>query len=154
MLSTIVALSIFALVLLLTEILIPGGILGLIGFILLAIATYLTSSHYGGVMGASLFFGVMGLTVLAFILFFRSPASSLIVLKSTLENDPIVDLKDLVGRRGRSTTALKPAGKATFAWEGSERLLDVVADGNFIDPNCEVVIEKIEGNRVVVRALT
>lgn len=52
-----------------------------------------------------------------------------------------------VGERGEAVTALRPAGKARFAG----RLIDVVAEGQFIDPRAPVEVLRVEGNRVVVR---
>ena len=51
-----------------------------------------------------------------------------------------------MGKVGRTTTILRPAGRARF--EG--RLVDVVAEGEFIPPNTQVKVIDVKGNRVVV----
>lgn len=53
----------------------------------------------------------------------------------------------LVGVRGRTHTALRPAGIADI---GGERV-DVVSEGEMIEPGAEVVVTRVDGNRVVVR---
>jgi membrane-bound serine protease (ClpP class) len=53
----------------------------------------------------------------------------------------------LVGSWGTTTSPLRPMGKARF--EG--RLVDVASEGDFIDPNVQVRVVEIQGNRVIVR---
>jgi membrane-bound serine protease (ClpP class) len=52
-----------------------------------------------------------------------------------------------VGEIGEVIATLRPAGKARFG----EAVVDVVADGEFLQPGTEVEIIKISGSRVVVR---
>lgn len=51
------------------------------------------------------------------------------------------------GAVGRTTSVLRPAGKARFG----DRFVDVVSDGAFIEPETDVKVVQISGNRVVVR---
>jgi membrane-bound serine protease (ClpP class) len=51
-----------------------------------------------------------------------------------------------IGKVGRTVTILRPAGRARF--EG--RLVDVVAEGEFIPPGTQVRVVDVKGNRVVV----
>jgi membrane-bound serine protease (ClpP class) len=51
-----------------------------------------------------------------------------------------------VGKVGRTVTILRPAGRARL--EG--RLVDVVAEGEFIPPDTQVRVVNVKGNRVVV----
>ena len=46
-------------------------------------------------------------------------------------------------------TTLRPTGSADF--DGVK--LDVVSDGEYIEPGCPVEITKVEGRRILVRAL-
>lgn len=55
----------------------------------------------------------------------------------------------LLGERGMTTSMLRPAGKAQF---GSQ-YADVVSDGAFIDRDTPVEVVRVEGNRIVVRAI-
>jgi membrane-bound serine protease (ClpP class) len=55
----------------------------------------------------------------------------------------------LVGETGRSTTVLRPTGKAKFG----ERLVDVTADGFFIEPNSLVEVVDVQGTKVIVKRL-
>jgi membrane-bound serine protease (ClpP class) len=55
----------------------------------------------------------------------------------------------LVGETGRTTTMLRPAGKARFG----ELLIDVTADGFFIEPDSLVEVVDVHGSRVIVKQL-
>ena len=59
----------------------------------------------------------------------------------------LVDLHELVGTKGVTATPLMPAGKARFA----DSIIDVIADGDMIEPGKPVEVVEVRGNRVVVR---
>ncbi len=52
-----------------------------------------------------------------------------------------------VGQAGEAISRLRPAGKAKFG----EAVVDVVAEGAFVDKGAKVTIIEVRGNRVVVR---
>ena len=62
--------------------------------------------------------------------------------------ESVADFSHLVGRQGKATTNLMPAGKAEFDGE----LVDVIVEGLPIDRGTPVVVVKARANRVVVRA--
>ncbi|MDB5351407.1 MAG: hypothetical protein JWN86_2654 [Planctomycetota bacterium] len=53
----------------------------------------------------------------------------------------------LLGEVGRTTTALKPTGKARFG----EMLVDVIADGFYIERDSEVEVVEVQGSKVIVK---
>jgi membrane-bound serine protease (ClpP class) len=53
----------------------------------------------------------------------------------------------LVGEIGRTTTALKPTGKARFG----EALVDVTADGFYVEPNTAIEVVDVQGAKVIVK---
>jgi membrane-bound serine protease (ClpP class) len=55
----------------------------------------------------------------------------------------------LVGETGRTTTVLRPSGKARFG----EHLIDVTADGFYIEPDSLVEVIDVQGSKVVVKRL-
>lgn len=55
----------------------------------------------------------------------------------------------LIGETGRTTTVLRPSGKARFG----EMLIDVYADGAFIEPDCLIEVVDVQGSKVVVKRL-
>jgi membrane-bound serine protease (ClpP class) len=54
---------------------------------------------------------------------------------------------DMLGRRGTTITALRPAGLAEFDGER----VDVVSNGEMIEPGTAIVVHRQDGNRIVVR---
>jgi membrane-bound serine protease (ClpP class) len=59
------------------------------------------------------------------------------------------ELAALAGQSGQSLSPLRPAGVALI--DGQR--VDVVTDGEFIEPETEVEVVAVEGSRVVVRSL-
>lgn len=68
-----------------------------------------------------------------------------VVAKPPLEG--YESLAFLIGETGRTTTMLRPTGKARFG----ELLLDVIADGYFIEPDVLVEVLDVQGTRVTVK---
>ena len=62
----------------------------------------------------------------------------------------LVDLDNLLGAVGVTTTPLGPSGKARF----ENHLIDVVSTGDFIARDSRVVVTEVRGNHVVVRLAT
>jgi membrane-bound serine protease (ClpP class) len=66
---------------------------------------------------------------------------------------PVIEGEDslgfLVGETGRTTTVLRPSGKARFG----ELLVDVTADGFYIEPDSLVEVIEVQGSRVIVKRL-
>lgn len=76
---------------------------------------------------------------------------SKLVLNEALnqQKDEADDMGYFVGRVGRTHTALRPAGIAEF--DGVK--LNVVSDGDYVGENRSVRVERVEGNRIVVREI-
>jgi hypothetical protein len=62
-------------------------------------------------------------------------------------NESLAHFDTLLGARGTAATQLVPGGKALFG----DRLVDVMADGQFIERGEPVVVVEVEGYRVIVR---
>ncbi|MCD4831320.1 MAG: hypothetical protein K8R02_05855 [Anaerohalosphaeraceae bacterium] len=105
-------------------------------------------------------FGFAGFVVLAYILAkylpntgpFRglllSPAQRRPKMDISITSPPASQRKTVnVGDSGTAVTELRPAGEAKFA----DCVVDVVAEGVFIEKNQKVIITEIHGNRVVVK---
>jgi membrane-bound serine protease (ClpP class) len=56
----------------------------------------------------------------------------------------------LLGKHGRASSPLRPAGIADI--EGAR--VDVVSEGDLIEPGTPVVVIRVDGNRIVVRQIT
>ena len=63
------------------------------------------------------------------------------------ESTAAEDISYFIGKIGQTRTALRPAGIAEF--DGVK--LNVVSDGDFVSNQKYVRVERVEGNRIVVR---
>lgn len=135
----------------------PGmGFPGLMGAILLLAAVVLRADSLRTAAVTLLL--ILVPLIIAAIIIFRSFAKGAlshtpIVLKERIEAESTslgdADMQALVGREGVSLSALRPSGRADF--DGLR--LDVVSSGEFIPQGAKVRIERVEGLRVLVRAL-
>jgi len=150
----IYALIIVGLVLLILEIFLPGGILGLLGLGFIIMAIFMSAgSIVQGIIYVTILLAVLGLLV---YLSFRFPQTRKYWQRLTLRDRltaetgytaPKPAYKDYVGKKGRALTKLRPAGIGDFDGER----LDIVSEGDFIDEGAEIVIVAVEGSRIVVR---
>lgn len=137
--------------------LIPGiAVVGLIGFIMLVIGIYRVAQELGA--GAAVItFVACGLIVGAlFALFFRSPASKLIISQdrfSSLEERKKQPAVIQLGAHGTALTDLYPYGKASFEIEGQKKTLDVSAEASFVESGAGVVVTRVEGTRIFVKVV-
>lgn len=71
-------------------------------------------------------------------------------LQSLSQREALAQLSHLLGAVGSAVTPLVPGGKVRFG----DELVDVVTEGDFIEPGQDVQVIEVRGNRVVVRAHT
>jgi membrane-bound serine protease (ClpP class) len=69
-----------------------------------------------------------------------------LVLDTGLATEPEADRRWL-GKRGHASSPLRPAGIAEI--EGER--VDVVSEGELIEPGDEIEVMRVDGNRIVVR---
>ena len=153
----IVVMAIIGVVLMVVEAFMPGfGIPGLSGIVLEIIAIAITYFKLGST--AALVFALIIISVIAVAISIalRSAAKgrfakSKMVLNNVEGSDEgfvaSEDMKVVVGREGETTTTLRPAGIAEF--DGVR--LNVVSEGDFIQPGTRVRITQAEGSRIVVK---
>ncbi len=153
-----VLLFLLGLILLVVEALVPGfGIFG-IGGILSIIASIVLAAPSWEVGVISLVLSLVGTIVLVLLSFKvltkRKFWNRLVLpLKYNKEEGYISQNQDLtkyVGRRGMAYTILRPAG--TVELDDGTRL-DVVTEGDFIPRGSKVVVDRVEGIRIIVHAL-
>ena len=124
---------------------IPALVMMIVGYALLVVEMYVPGFGLPGISGNALMtIGIIAMepTPLQALLLVLNEA-----LNQKKESDSAEDLSYFVGRCGRTHTALRPAGIAEF--DGVK--LNVVSDGDFIADRRFVRVERVEGNRIVVR---
>jgi membrane-bound serine protease (ClpP class) len=146
----IVTLLVIGLLLLVSEIFLPGMIAGLAGFICLALGVAFSFRDLGPTQGGIVLLGVTVLLVIGFVFWLRYfPNSSLakpFVSEGTI-GDIGTDRPELMGKEGLTLTPLRPSGTAVI----DERYVDVVTEGELIEKEEPIKVVLVEGMRIVVR---
>ena len=149
-LVVLVALGFLAIVL---EFFVPGMVLGAIGgfFLLLAVVAGFIDSPTTGIL--TLLVSIVSAGV-AIVVGSKILQESPVTLKQTHGADEGFvagpeGLPALSGKTGTSITVLRPAGLVDI----SGRKVDVVTEGEMIEAGTPVQVLRVDGNRVVVRAI-
>ncbi len=120
--------------------------LGLIGYSLYLAFTTISSTAFFILLGGDILVLplvlILGLKILA--------ASPLALKKKLSAQDGVVsqssDLATHLNKRGRTLSTLRPSGMALI----DNIRLDVVADGDYIEADVEVLVTEVTGNQVIV----
>ncbi len=137
------------------EVFVPGGILGTAGAGML-IGSIITAYFISPTFGLLATGGGAVMCVISIILWIRLFPQTNIGKNMTLSvnghdfKSSQDGLTELLGQEGVTQSDLRPGGFALI----DGRRIDVVSEGGMIDRNTRVRVTTIEGNRVVVRALS
>lgn len=147
------------LVLMVVETFLPGfGLPGISGIIMEVVAIVLTYLQHGGMAALCITLCILATMAIVISLALRSVnkgslSKSGVVLNDTesAENGYVAtqDMEVFLGKQGITTTVLRPTGMAEF--DGVK--LNVQADGEYIARNVPVVVQRVDGARVLVRRL-
>jgi membrane-bound serine protease (ClpP class) len=147
-------LFVIGIVLILLELVLPGGIIGIFGFAAVLASFFLSGEDFVHI-GISLLiaFTISILACVVMIKVFDKKMKffkKLILTDSTSTESGYVSNKnrtELIGIKGVTLTDLRPSGTVIV---GDERI-DVVTEGGFITKGTPVKFIKVEGSRIVVR---
>lgn len=141
------------------EVFMPGfGVPGVSGLALLAVSVWLFWVNVGPLAALGLVISIVAVVALVLSLALRSTARGALSKSSLVLNDTLdrktgflsnADMSVFLGKEGITQTVLRPAGIADF--DGVR--LNVVSEGGYIQPNVKVIIEQVEGSRIVVRGM-
>lgn len=144
----------FGIGLMLVEAVMPGfGVFGIAGLVatIISIVLAAVSVQTGMLMLLVSIVLAAVFSILAFRFFARRGALRHIILSEaeTVDLGYVAppDQKNLAGKTGVAVTALRPSGAAEI--EG--RRIDVVSDGSYIARGEAVMVDRVEGVRVIVR---
>jgi membrane-bound ClpP family serine protease len=147
-----VLLLVFGLALIVLEVIfIPGTtIFGIAGLILAVVGIFLSFNMLGAVIGFSIMGGFVTLTLAAIVYGLKSQVWRRFALNTTSSSRVNEENKILlrVGDTGKSLSALRPSGKATF----NESVVEVHTLGSFLGAGCPVKIIRFETNKIFVTA--
>jgi membrane-bound serine protease (ClpP class) len=158
MTGLIVAILLLGFLLVLIEVFVPGAVLGILGVSLLAAGVVLSFREFGFAKGAWVFAGTAGGVLAVFLaglkLLPRTRIGQRILLSAKVEGGPRdkadeQERQRLLGREGKASTDLRPAGKAAI----DGKRWDVVTDGSYIVEGETLRVVRVEGSRIVVSQL-
>lgn len=139
--------------LMILEVFLPGfGLPGISGLVLIGAGVVIAAIAHGMLIAVVILLVVIALLALVVSWVMRSASKgnchSEIFLKDKDDLDNREDMQVLVGKVGRTTSVLRPAGIGDF--DGVR--LNVVTEGGFIERDMPIEIVSVDGTRIVVRA--
>lgn len=151
MLGVVIGLLVLGILLLLLEIIfVPGTtVVGIGGFILLAIGVYLAYTSVSAMAGHISLASSVAVIFLALIVLLKGQTWKRVALDDKLEGRSLESMRDIlkIGDRGKTISRLNPVGKALF----DERIVEVSTTGDFVAEEVEIEITKVEQNRIRVK---
>jgi membrane-bound ClpP family serine protease len=151
MLGVVIGLLLLGILLLLLEILfVPGTtIVGVGGIILLAIGIYLSYAYLGTIAGHISSASCVVVVILSLAVLLKGNTWKRMALDSSIDSRSLVNMSTqvTVGDRGVTVSRLNPMGKALFG----EKMLEVTADGEFVDEAKDIEVVKVEQNKIKVK---
>ncbi|MFP3919569.1 nodulation protein NfeD [Lysinibacillus telephonicus] len=143
-------------ILLIAELFVPGGIIGIIGGALMIISLLFAGEsvvHMAYSILIALFIAVIGMVIIMKFLGKNLHVFNKLILRdaTTTEEGYVSNVNriDLLGKAGTTITPLRPAGTIVV---DNERI-DAVSEGSFIGSNKKVEVIQVEGSRIVVREI-
>jgi membrane-bound ClpP family serine protease len=137
---------------LLLEILVVPGttIVGVAGIGLMGAGVFFSYTQFGAVMGTLTLAGTLLFAIAALALAFRSNTWKKAMLNSEVLGKVNIFESDKVkpGDTGLTISRLNPMGKALINGEYYE----VTSNYSLIDHNTEIVVTKVEGNKIIVKS--
>lgn len=154
MTGTILALALIGILAVLAELVLPGGILGVVGAGCLVTAVILCFSHFGFAAGAA---ASAALGVFAFLVvwgwmknFHRLPFTRKLILKDGVpKGSSAPSLAEFIGKTGETVTELMPSGAVSIG----EEKHDAMTETGSIPRGTAVEVIGVSGASLVVRAL-
>jgi len=150
-LTIIISLIITGLILLILEILVfPGTtVVGLIGFVLIVFGVYNAYAVLGSFYGHITLLSSLSLSGVALYFSLRANTWKRVMLNNELEGkvNVIEEGKITVGQTGKTLSRLAPMGNALF----DNEVYEVTSKEGFIDNDKDIVVAKIDGNKIYVK---
>lgn len=144
-------LIIVGLVMLILEILIiPGIIVGVVGFLIILWGIMSAYSDHGSLVGHIILISTIFISLVSMVFIFKSKTWNKAALQDNI-NSKVNVLDDVieVGEEGVAISRLAPMGKAKFG----KQLVEVSTQGEFINENSQIIVIKTEENKIFVKQL-
>lgn len=151
----IIGLIVATLVLAALEVLLPGGVLGVVGLICLLAATYLSFEAYGAFVATLVFLGTglaaLVLAVFQFRYLIRTPLGQKLFLRKTVEGhcSEEATTEDILGKTGQALTRLNPTGMVLI----DDQQFEAHSEDGFIEQNQTVRVVARDNFKLIIQKL-
>ncbi|MDR3047624.1 MAG: hypothetical protein LBU51_08465 [Bacteroidales bacterium] len=150
--SVIITLIIIGLLCLALEILIiPGGVVGLIGVLMMGGGVTMAYVKHGLAAGNITLIITFVVCIGSIVIILRSKTWRKLMLKTNIDSkvNEIDEEKIQIGMEGIAISRLAPMGKGKFDHE----TVEVSSPFGFVDVGSKIVIYNIEGNKILVKQI-
>ncbi len=153
--SLIAGLILGALVLVFFEVILPGGILGIIAGICVILATWLGFNEYGTLGGLAIFFGtciaIITLAYIEFKILAKTKLGKAFFLKETITGRSNLSAAEdaIIGKEGVALTRLNPSGKVVI----DGRSYDASSQDGYIDPDELIGVVAKDNFKLIIKKL-
>ena len=149
--SIVILLIIVGIILLLLEVLVlPGGITGIIGLLVIAFAiwqAFVMSTTTGVIVLVATL--VVSVTMAAIALKYKTWSKISLNTEIDGKTNVVLDTDIKIGDKGVAVSRLAPMGKAQF----NGKYFEVATLGEFVDHTTEIEVIKIDGNKIIVKQI-
>lgn len=151
-----IVLFVIGFLLIVAELFLPGGIIGILGLAAIVGSFFLASDNPIH-MGISILIALI-ISIVASIFMIKVLGRKMSIFKKIILNDSTnteqgyvsnVNRVELLDKQGITLTQLRPAGKIRI----EDEIIDAVSEGAFIQKDQKIKVIKVEGSRIVVREI-
>lgn len=149
-LSIVASFVILGLLLILIEIfIVPGFIVGIVGFVMVVVGVYYTYNDHGKFYANILLALIAVVMTIVVVYAFRNGAWDMFSNKETISGkaNDIQELEIKIGHTGKTISALRPSGIADI----NNQRVEVHSEGSFIPSGAEVEVNKIIKNKIYIK---
>jgi membrane-bound serine protease (ClpP class) len=153
--STIIGLLVAAFILVFFEVILPGGILGIIAALCVILASWIAGSQYGAGIGILTFVGsAAAIAILAFVefkLLARTSLGRAFFLKSSVTGHSNIAPAEasIIGKKGSALTRLNPSGKVAIDGQTYE----AHSQDGYIEADQAVIVVAQDNFKLIIKKL-
>lgn len=153
--NTIIGLLVAAFILVFFEVILPGGILGIMAALCVILASWFAGAEYGAGIGFLTFVGsaaaIAILVYIEFKLLARTSIGSAFFLKSSVTGHSNIAPAEvsITGKKGTSLTRLNPGGKVAI----DGRLYEAHSQDGYIEANQSIQVVAQDNFKLIIKKL-
>ena len=153
--DTIIGLLVAAFILVFFEVILPGGILGIMAALCVILASWFAGAEYGAGIGFLTFVGsaaaIAILVYIEFKLLARTSIGSAFFLKSSVTGHSNIAPAEvsITGKKGNSLTRLNPSGKVAI----DGRLYEAHSQDGYIEENQPIQVVAQDNFKLIIKKL-